>query len=347
MLEGFSDSWRHVLLAGALIAVTCRPVCAAENYAEDTRSLLHTVVTVKAYGKRASEALEAAYAEMKRVNDLLNNYDPKSEISAVNTHAGTGRVGISSETAAALKFAKHYGTVTGGAFDVTIGPLLRLWGFAAEVPGLQGAEPDSRAIEDARECVDFRAIEIVRTGDAGKTGYRAGLPRKGMWIDVGAFSKGYVADKGMAVFEKFGIHHALIAAGGTICTMGEKQDTASPWTIGIRHPRKDQTFMTVLELKNMSVSTSGDYERFYRSRGKRRTHIIDPRTGRPVSHTQSVTVLAPDGRTSDALSTALFVLGAEKGTALVDSLEGVESLIVTSSGKIVFSADWPQRTVVY
>lgn len=339
------------LTVALLLAIWCSSVLAGDAPAQDgivkeQRPLLHTFVDVQVCGPGAGHALPAAFAEMERVNALLNNYDPASEVSAINHSAGGEPRPVSPATVQALQYAIHYGHLTGGAFDVTIGPLLRLWGFACEQPGLTGGLPGEREVQQARKLVDFRCLEIVCGHESPEKPCTARLTRPGMRIDVGAFSKGYVADCGMKVLQANGVRSALIAAGGTIVACGEKPG-GQPWRIGVRHPRNDSSFLTVLTLKDTTVSTSGDYERFYTRKGKRYAHIIDPRRGRPVAAQQSVTVLAPTGVASDALSTALFVLGPQEGMQLVNTLPRVEALIVTAAGEIVFSKNWPQRTVIY
>jgi thiamine biosynthesis lipoprotein len=167
-----------------------------------------------------------------------------------------------------------------------------------------------------------------------------------MRIDTGAFGKGVTVDRAILYLQEKGIQNALVAAGGTISAIGVKPD-AKPWQIGIRHPRNESSFLTIIALRDQSVSTSGDYEKFYYKAGKRRTHIIDPRTGIPVSTVQSVTVIAPSGSASDALSTALFVLGPDDGLKIIEEKEGFEALLVTASGEVVYSSGWPQKTITY
>jgi thiamine biosynthesis lipoprotein len=150
----------------------------------------------------------------------------------------------------------------------------------------------------------------------------------------------------MAILKKRGIRNALVIAGGTVCAMGHKPD-GSLWQVGIQHPRKPGGLMAVVSLKDSSISTSGDYEIYYEKKGKRRTHIIDPRTGTPVPRLQSASVVAPDGMTSDALSTSLFVLGPENGISLVKKLPCVEALIVSEGGKVTFSDGWRAKPITY
>jgi thiamine biosynthesis lipoprotein len=325
------------------------PQASADNatgLVTESRPLLHTFVEIKAYGDNAREAIEAAFAEMSRVNDLLNNYDSGSEVSNINRNAGGEPVPISPETMEALQAALKFSSLSGGALDITVGPLLQLWGFAQENPGLAGGEPDRAAIKKAKTIVDYRAVELVSTLQAAQSVRTARLRKSGMWIDVGSFSKGYAADRAMTVLKQRGIKNALISAGGTICAIGCKANGA-PWKVAVRHPRKDDTMLTFIALQDGAVSTSGDYERFYEKKGKRRGHIIDPRTGAPVERMQSVSVIAKTGVDSDALSTALFVLGPDKGIALVNRLPGVAALLVSHAGNVVMSSAWPEKKVVY
>jgi thiamine biosynthesis lipoprotein len=312
-----------------------------------SRPMLHTFIEIKAWGDNAEGAIEEAFAEMERVNSLLNNYDPASEVSRINQNAGGTAMQISPETMAALKKAISFCNITEGALDITIGPLLKLWGFGKDDVGLSSDEPAAEAIRNAKSLVDYHALELVeRTTDDGRIQKTARLDRKGMWIDVGSFSKGLAADRAMDLLKKKGLRNALVIAGGTVCAMGHKPD-GSLWQVGIQHPRKPGGLLAVVSLKDSSISTSGDYEIYYEKKGKRRTHIIDPRTGTPVPRLQSASVIAPDGMTSDALSTSLFVLGPKNGINLVKNLPGVEALIVSEGGKVTFSDGWTAKPVAY
>lgn len=346
----------QILFCSAVFANDCEIIARS-------KPMLHTFVEIKACGINAEQAIEAAFAEMERVNALLNNYNPASDIAKINQHAGGDPVLISEETMVLLSIAKNYGDISAGALDITIGPLLQLWGFAKDEVGLPGSEPDLNAIRGAKSLVNYRNLELVKQKNSGvlrsfmgrlmqffgKTNplrRTARLKRKGMWIDVGSLSKGYVADRAAKILKKWGIEHALIAAGGTILAMGHKPDL-SAWQVGIQHPQKVNGLLAVIALENKCMSTSGDYEIYYFKNGKKRTHIIDPRTGKPVEHLQSVSVIALTGVGSDALSTALFVMGPKKGIDLVNSLADVEAMTISEEGSIVFSDGWPQRNISY
>jgi thiamine biosynthesis lipoprotein len=340
--------FHYVLISVFVTQVyTCLLCAGTLEIISRSRPMLHTFVEIKAWGDNAEKAIEEAFAEMERVNSLLNNYAPNSEVSRINQNAGGRAVEISPETMDALKHAVRFCDMTGGALDITIGPLLRLWGFGTDDVGLATAEPDVEEIRRAKSLVDYRALELVeRTTADGTIKRTARLAKKGMWIDVGSFSKGFVADKAIAILKKRGIHNALVIAGGTVCALGQKPD-GSAWQVGVQHPRKPGGLMSVVSLRDKSISTSGDYEIYYKKKGKRITHIIDPRTGAPVPRLQSASVIALDGMTSDGLDTGLFVLGPEKAIALINSLKGVEALIVSEGGKVTFSDGWTAKPITY
>lgn len=344
-------SYSSYIAALVIVSLSCLPCHFAPADANElvirSRPMLHTLVEIKAWGPGAEQAIEEAFAEMERVNSLLNTYDPRSEVSAINRQAGDGPVRIGEETMEALTLAVQYGDITGGALDITIGPLLRLWGFGKDDVGLEGDEPDPASLAKARALVDYHALELSRRRSwKGTVSRSARLTKTGMWIDVGSFSKGYVADKAVAVLKKQRIENALVIAGGTVCGMGVKPD-GSLWQVGVQHPRDPSKLLTAVALQNCSISTSGDYENFYLKNGRRRGHIIDPRTGLPVSHLQSVSVIAPDGATSDLLATPLFVLGPEKGMEVVRGLTGIEVLMIAEGGQAVYTEGWPAKHIAY
>ena len=304
-----------------------------EPYGE-ARLMLHTFVDIKAYGDNAEGAVKAAFEEMERVNRLLNNYDPQSEISKINDAAGLMAVSIGPETIGAIAGAKYYSDLSGGALDITVGPLLKLWGFAQEEPGVQAGLPPSSLLDQAKQLVDYRLIELDAIKGTAK------LPQKGMWIDTGSFTKGYVVDRAACFLKNQGVKRALITAGGTIMAVGKKVDD-KPWRVGIRHPREEGKLLGSIPLANQAVSTSGDYERFYHYKGRRICHIIDPRSGQPVEAVRGISVIAPTAMASDALSTALFVLGTQTGLALVKNLPETEVMIVDQGGRTHYSPGWP------
>ena len=326
--------WGLVALTSSLLAPQHLLGSSLPEPYTDARLMLHTLVEIKAYGDTVESAVSSAFNEIERINQLLNNYDPGSEVSLINTTAGLNQVPVSPETLEALMGAQFYGKLTGGALDITIGPLLELWGFLQEDPALASDRPSSKELDKIRQIVDYNAIRL----DAIRG--TAMLMKTGMRIDAGAFTKGYAVDRAAGMLKKAGVRQALISAGGTIMALGKKPGGKS-WQVGIRHPRQQGKLIGSVSLEDQAISTSGDYERFYQFKGRRICHIIDPRSGQPIEAVQSISVIAPSAMASDALSTALFVLGPLEGLALVNNLPDTEALVVDQEGVQHTSRGWP------
>lgn len=292
--------------------------------------LLDTFVKIKAYGDskaRVEKAVDEAMAEVRKVEDSMNFFDPKSEISKINRAAGKKAVEVSDEVLAVISLSKSYGEETGGTFNIAVGPLIPLWKFG-ENPRL----PRQSEIDGVLPLIDLKDIEI---DEKTKTVL---LKRPGMMIDLGGVAKGYAADKAIESLKKRGVTQALITTGSTTRVRGSKPD-GEPWRIGIEHPRKSGQTIGILSLVNKSVSTSGDYQRYFIKNGKRYHHILDPKTGRPAGGVMSVTVVT--GRScaeADILSTAIFVMGYPRGMKFIEQTRDLEGVLVTSDGKVHVSS---------
>ena len=233
---------------------------------------------------------------------------------------------VSKELFKVISGAIRVGRMTGGAFDPSWAAMHGLWDFR---PGSYRL-PTEQEIEERLPLIDYKLIE---TDPAKMT---VGLEKKGMAIGLGGIAKGYAVDQAMELLLKMGIRNAVIKAGSDIRVQGLSEG-GEEWRIDIKHPREDK-LLASLPLTNISISTSGDYERFFIKDSVLYHHIIDPRTGSPARGCQSVTILAPDTMTSDAFATAVFVLGPEKGLRLVERLDGVEAIVVDASGAILTSS---------
>jgi thiamine biosynthesis lipoprotein len=296
------------------------------------RLLLGTLVEITVVGDRkvASKAAHAAADEIKRVEDLTS-FHASSQLSLVNDGAGKGPEKADKELLSLVKTALDFARESNGSFDPTIGPLSRLWGFSSEKPHL----PNRSEIDAALKLVGWNRVSVDQTEQTIK------LPQTGMSLDLGAIAKGYALDRGAVVLKRLGITSALINAGGDIIAIGEKKP-GKPWRIGVQDPRNTRTILATTELCDKVIVTSGDYERFFIRNNVRYHHILDPRTGYPASGMQSVTIVAKDGVTADALATAVFVLGPQKGLKIVEKSAGVEALIVDASGRIIMSSGGPE-----
>ncbi|MDK2855659.1 MAG: FAD:protein transferase [Bacillota bacterium] len=298
--------------------------------AEKTEFMMDTVITITAYGPKAAEAVNNAMAEMRRIAALMNADDPKSEVSRINQNAGKRPVRVSEDTFRLLKLAQRYSELSGGAFDVTVRPLVVLWGIGKKDKYV----PDAAAIERARALVNWRDLIL---DEKARTVY---LRRPGMGIDLGGAAKGYAADRAREVLLEHGVRSALIDAGGNIWALGRRPD-GEPWRIGIRNPRPEHggELLAVVPSEDLTLVTSGDYERYFIRDGVRYHHIFDPRTGRPARSTISATIIGRNSAEADILSTALFVLGPEQGLALIRKLGNLEAVVVTPEERIVSTSN--------
>lgn len=275
-------------------------------------------------------AAEAALAEISRLESLYSIYDPSSEISGLN--AAGMLEDPDPDTIFIIETAKEFGAMTGGAFDITVGGLESLWKGSAA----RGREPETHTIEEARSHAGMDKIAIDKESNVIRLADRA------LSVDLGGIAPGYAADRAAAVLTRCGVKNALINIGGEIVCLGERRD-GRRWRIGIRDPSAGMhegravpdgdSLIDVLALKNMAVSTSGDYENYFSCGGERYSHIIDPRTGAALNTVlSSVTVIAEDCITADALSTAISVLGLADGLELVENLPYAECYIVVTDG---------------
>jgi thiamine biosynthesis lipoprotein len=228
---------------------------------------------------------------------------------------------INGETFEVLLKAYDYAKCTGGAFDVTVGPLVMLW----NVLNRTYAPPSESEIKSVLPAVGYAGL--ILNGRIKS----AALERTGQSVDLGGIGKGYAADKVIGIFKKFGVTSAYTNYGGNVATIGTKPD-GSPWHVGIQHPRQTDGLIGVISVAGKSVVTSGDYQRCFMARdGKRYHHIIDPRTGYPAENGLiGVTVVADSSTKADALSTAVFVLGLEKGLQILKAFPGTEAILISA-----------------
>ncbi len=292
-----------------------------------------TITVVSPSQEKAEEAIDAAFDEIKTLEEFLNYFSTESEITAINKAAGKVPVKVSKETLDVVKKAVDVADATDGAFNPTIGPVIKLWGFSRQ--SSEHSLPSRKLIEDALRLVDYKKIKINNLTS------EIYLEEKGMELDLGGIAKGYAADKAIEAIKSKGIKSALVAIAGDIKGFGLKLDH-QPWKVGIQDPRPEESkseankegILAAMPLKDEAISTSGDYQRFFMKDGKRYHHIIDPRTGYPTaSQVISVSVIAPEGYAADGISTGIFVLGSEKGIKLLESM-GLDGIIVDIDKKI-------------
>jgi thiamine biosynthesis lipoprotein len=264
-------------------------------------------------------ALDAVMAEMHRIDAAMSPHKPDSELSRINARAAHDAVPLSNEMFLLLVQAQRFAQFSHGAFDITYASAGCLYDYRA------GVAPDAPALAKSRAAIGWRGLAL----DARTRSVR--FAREGMRIDLGGFAKGHAVDNAAAILRRHGIAHAHVAAGGDSRVIGDKR--GRPWTIGVRDPRREGELVALLPLVDTAISTSGDYERFFEQGGVRHHHIVDPATGAsPKSAVRSATVLGPDGLTCEAMSKTIFVLGAECGIDMVESLDGVDAIVVDADG---------------
>ncbi len=294
-----------------LWAIVSLSGCQSQPLYKDNRLMMGTYIEVTS---PYSQAPGIVFEEIARIEGLLSRFDPDSEISILNR---TGSLQASPETFEIIKKAKEFYRLTDGAFDITVGPLMKIWGFTDK----QFRVPEQSQISSTLEVVGSDKIILQEMDFVVKFEF------PGMEVDLGGIAKGYSLDQAVRRLKENHIDSCLINAGGQVFCLGDK--FGRPWQIGVRDPR-EKGIRSDLELSDKSVATSGDYEQYYIADNQRYPHIIDPRSGYPVSSgVVSVTVIAEGATAADVLATAIFVLGKKEGERLAQkSFPSVEINII-------------------
>lgn len=298
---------------------------------------LGTVIQIQIYDGDEDKAKKAIEESAKRIQEIENKMtvnQEKSEVIQINENSGKNFVQISPDTFYVIEKAKHYSDLTEGAFDLTIEPIVKLWGIGTE----HARVPKQEEIDDLLDLVDYKDVILDKNTQQVK------LNKKGQAIDLGAIAKGYTGDEVKKILKENGIKTAFVNLGGNVVTLGSKLD-GSPWRIGVQNPLDERgKHIAVIEVVDETIVTSGNYERYFMENGKRYHHIIDPKTGYPAeAGIISSTIVTDASIDADALSTSVYVLGLEKGMGLIESLENVEAVIVTEDKKIYVTSGLKDR----
>ncbi len=292
--------------------------------------LLGTTCTITIYRGDAEPAFDAAFKRLAEIEDRMTVSRDESEVIAVNRAAGVKPVRVSPDTFTVIARGLEFARLSGGVFDITVGPLVKLWGIgtsAARVPAPQ-------EIRDAVARIGWRDVVLSPKEST------VFLRRPGMALDLGAIAKGFAADEASRILREHGIESALINLGGNVLTIGAKPD-GTLWRIGAQNPEQPRgTQIGIVETRAMAVVTSGSYERYFEAEGRRYHHILDTRTGFPVSNgLTAVMIVAADSTTADGYSTLVFALGLQKGRSLVESTGGaVEALFITERREVYLTS---------
>lgn len=292
--------------------------------------VMGTRVTISIWGDdeaRAARASEAVFAEFRRIDKLMTSWGTDSDVAKLNASAGKTAVVVDPEVLAVIQLAQQVSAKTGGAFDITVGAFRGLWKFDQDI---DGTIPPPALVKQRLARVGHQRVSV----DAKTRTVKLGA---GQRITLGGIAKGYAVDRAVEILHKLGHLDFILQAGGDLYTSGKRG--ARKWRVGIRDPRgpRDNPF-ALAEIKDHTFSTSGDYERGLIKNGVRYHHILDPKTGFPVKVSRSVTVMAKKAIVADAWSTALFVLGVQKGMPLVESLPELEAVFVDDKNQVHVSS---------
>ena len=298
-----------ILLGGLFIINSANSV---KNY-QESRFLLYTTTEIQVLSNnklKAEKAINAAFTRIKQIEKEMNLFDPQSELAKINVTAYEKEVALSEDMFDILTLAINGSKKTNGAFDITVRPLSKLYGFGSNTKQL----PTNKEIKESLSLVGYHLIKL----DSDKKTIR--FLKKGVQLDLGGIAKGYAVDEAVKVLINHGIKNALVNAGGSsIYGLGTNQ--GQPWQIAIRDPKnKDKTTEKVLKLHNQGLSTSGDYEQFFMAGKNKISHIFDPLTGQPANletKTHSVTIIANTATEAEILTKACFIFGPEKTKQLI------------------------------
>ena len=297
----------------------------------DNQDIMGTKVSVVLWledDKKAELAVAAVMEEMRRIDQQFSPYIETSELYRVNQLApkatAKNPLKISAEMTAIIDKSLYYSRLSDGVFDITFASLGRYYDYRKKL------KPSEKQREELLPMINYRFIHLDKKNNT------VWFEHPGVYIDLGGIAKGYSVDTATAILQKkFGVEHANITAGGDSRVIGDK--FGRPWLVGIKNPRAEAVAVT-LPLVNVSLSTSGDYERYFIDQnGERVHHILNPRTGKSPSGINSVTILGPAGFDTDPLSKIVFILGAEKGLAIINKLPGFDAVVITAEGKVLYS----------
>lgn len=270
----------------------------------------------------ATQCSRNIFSEMHRIDALMSPYKKNSEISFINRQAAIKSVAVSSELYDLIEKSIKISRQSAGSFDITFASIGHAYDYRTkQQPTEQDIQRDLHTVNYQNLILKNKTISFAKTG---------------MRIDLGGIAKGHAVDRAIDILKNCGIQHAIVSAGGDSRIVGNKR--GRPWMMGIQHPRRKNDIALTIPLTDSAISTSGDYERFFISNDERIHHIINPKTGMSAKQSWSATVIGPDATSTDALSTTVFILGAEKGLKLINSLENMDAIIIDANGQVHYSS---------
>lgn len=291
-----------------------------------TELLLGTVAEISIYDKRDETILDKAFQRIKEIETKMTiNNSETSEIISLNNASGNNEVKLSSDTFLVLKKGRDYSEMSKGFFDITIGPLVKLWNIGTDY----AAVPEKAKIDEAKELVDYRKLRL------NAETHTAFLEKQNMQVDLGSIAKGYAADEAARILRENGVNHAIINIGGNVMAIGGNPKGV-PWKIGIQNPFNTRgNYIGLVQIQDQTVVTSGTYERYFVENGRIYHHILNPFTGYPVENDlRSVSIVSDISMNADGLSTIVLLYGLEEGIKLIESIENTEAIFLTNDKNV-------------
>lgn len=305
-----------------------------ENQSNDplakSNYMLGTQVNITLYDSQDEKIIDEAFDRIREIEAKMSiNNEQPSEITKLNEASGIQEVKLSEDTFYVLEKGRYYSQLSGGEFDITIGPIVKLWNIGTP----NAAIPDSNLLSEKLNLVDYNKLSL------NKDNFTAKLELRGMIVDLGGIAKGYAADEVAVILKKHGVEHAIINLGGNILALGTNVNK-QPWKIGIQDPYSPRNdYMGIVQVADKSVVTSGIYERYFEENGKRYHHILEPKTGFPADNgLAGVSIITDKSIDADGLSTSTFLLGVDKGMELIESLDNTEAIFITTDKKVYLSS---------
>ncbi len=304
------------LLLGYMFGI--KPLLAEKDATTQTSmQLMDTIVDIRVDDRKSEKLVAETFQIMQDLEKTLSRFIEQSDVSRINENVGEW-VKVSESTLEVIQLGMEMGERSQGTFDITVGAVLDLWGFGSG----DHYVPNDAELEKTLVTVDYNKVEINMEEKQVR------IP-EGTVLDLGGIAKGYVVEQGIEFLRSKKVVRAIINAGGDISVIGRRPDD-NPWRVGVQDPKKPTEIRWVLPLENTTVVTSGDYQRYFEHGGRRWHHIIDPRSGYPADDLHSVTIVGENAAICDAISTAVFVLGWEKGIEFMERSADVEGILVGS-----------------
>ncbi len=302
------------------------PAAAQTGWHEREAAIMGTRIAVEVWHEDAGQAeaaIDAVIAEMHRIDELMSVYKPESQVSRINRDAAIAPVKVEAELAGLIARALEFSELSDGAFDITYASVGYLYDYR------ERRHPSEAQIQKALPAISWRHVVV----DPVASTVRFLMP--GVRIDLGGIAKGHAVDSCIRILGSRGIRNASVTAGGDTAILGDRR--GRPWIVGIRHPDDPDRVIARIPLEDGAISTSGDYERYFDEDGMRYHHIIDPHTGKSPVGVRSVTVIGPNATLTEGLTKSVFVMGPERGLALIESQEDADAVVVRSDGRVFYS----------